>query len=227
MVSRFVKTLLFCCFCSLRILERTWVVVEKFFVPCQGGKCTLQDVLHHSSSLFFCVRLMILMIGVSFKCSWNIWAQCKHLIVASFLSYRLVTNKLLLGIIILMELAILGAVIYLKFFRKWADLRLSCGSRANSDSICLYWLSSSNNNTVLLFSAICVCDGNEGLNSDRDSVHYLMWMAICQLANGPNLQKVFELRFALSLDAIDVLQDDDLDLSAGCYRSHGWFFVAS
>uniref|UniRef100_A0A3Q4M8Y8 Vesicle transport through interaction with t-SNAREs 1B n=1 Tax=Neolamprologus brichardi TaxID=32507 RepID=A0A3Q4M8Y8_NEOBR len=31
---------------------------------------------------------------------------------------RLVTNKLLLGIIILMELAILGAVIYLKFFRK-------------------------------------------------------------------------------------------------------------
>lgn len=31
---------------------------------------------------------------------------------------RLVTNKLLLGVIILMELAILGAVIYLKFFRK-------------------------------------------------------------------------------------------------------------
>lgn len=31
---------------------------------------------------------------------------------------RLVTNKLLLGIIILMELAILGAVVYLKFFRK-------------------------------------------------------------------------------------------------------------
>lgn len=34
-----------------------------------------------------------------------------------FLYYRLVTNKLLLGVIILMELAILGAVIYLKFFR--------------------------------------------------------------------------------------------------------------
>uniref|UniRef100_A0A669CIC5 Vesicle transport through interaction with t-SNAREs 1B n=1 Tax=Oreochromis niloticus TaxID=8128 RepID=A0A669CIC5_ORENI len=34
------------------------------------------------------------------------------------MSRRLVTNKLLLGIIILMELAILGAVIYLKFFRK-------------------------------------------------------------------------------------------------------------
>lgn len=31
---------------------------------------------------------------------------------------RLVTNKLLLGIIILMELAILGGVVYLKFFRK-------------------------------------------------------------------------------------------------------------
>ncbi|XP_072313516.1 vesicle transport through interaction with t-SNAREs homolog 1B [Eucyclogobius newberryi] len=31
---------------------------------------------------------------------------------------RLATNKLLLGIIILMELAILGAVVYLKFFRK-------------------------------------------------------------------------------------------------------------
>ncbi|CAL1575575.1 unnamed protein product [Knipowitschia caucasica] len=31
---------------------------------------------------------------------------------------RLVTNKLLLGIIILMEVAILGAVVYLKFFRK-------------------------------------------------------------------------------------------------------------
>lgn len=31
---------------------------------------------------------------------------------------RLVTNKLLLGVIILMELAILGAVIYLKFFRR-------------------------------------------------------------------------------------------------------------
>ncbi|KAE8290283.1 Vesicle transport through interaction with t-SNAREs-like protein 1B [Larimichthys crocea] len=30
---------------------------------------------------------------------------------------RLVTNKLLLGVIILMELAILGAVVYLKFFR--------------------------------------------------------------------------------------------------------------
>lgn len=34
------------------------------------------------------------------------------------MSRRLVTNKLLLGIIILMELAILGAVIYLKFFRR-------------------------------------------------------------------------------------------------------------
>ncbi|XP_026194653.1 vesicle transport through interaction with t-SNAREs homolog 1B [Anabas testudineus] len=34
------------------------------------------------------------------------------------MSRRLMTNKLLLGIIILMELAILGAVIYLKFFRK-------------------------------------------------------------------------------------------------------------
>uniref|UniRef100_A0A3Q2NXN4 Vesicle transport through interaction with t-SNAREs 1B n=1 Tax=Fundulus heteroclitus TaxID=8078 RepID=A0A3Q2NXN4_FUNHE len=30
----------------------------------------------------------------------------------------LMTNKLLLGVIILMELAILGAVVYLKFFRK-------------------------------------------------------------------------------------------------------------
>ncbi|XP_024130146.1 vesicle transport through interaction with t-SNAREs homolog 1B [Oryzias melastigma] len=34
------------------------------------------------------------------------------------MSRRLMTNKLLLAIIILMELAILGAVIYLKFFRK-------------------------------------------------------------------------------------------------------------
>ncbi|XP_042356519.1 vesicle transport through interaction with t-SNAREs homolog 1B [Plectropomus leopardus] len=34
------------------------------------------------------------------------------------MSRRLVTNKLLLGIIIIMELAILGAVVYLKFFRK-------------------------------------------------------------------------------------------------------------
>lgn len=34
------------------------------------------------------------------------------------MSRRLMTNKLLLSIIILMELAILGAVIYLKFFRK-------------------------------------------------------------------------------------------------------------
>lgn len=33
------------------------------------------------------------------------------------MSRRLVTNKLLLGIIIIMELAILGAVVYLKFFR--------------------------------------------------------------------------------------------------------------
>lgn len=31
---------------------------------------------------------------------------------------RLVTNKLLLGVIIIMELAILGAVVYLKFFRR-------------------------------------------------------------------------------------------------------------
>lgn len=31
---------------------------------------------------------------------------------------RLVTNKLLLGVIIMMELAILGAAVYLKFFRK-------------------------------------------------------------------------------------------------------------
>lgn len=31
--------------------------------------------------------------------------------------YRLVTNKLLLAVIIVMELAILGAVVYLKFFR--------------------------------------------------------------------------------------------------------------
>ncbi|XP_032355396.1 vesicle transport through interaction with t-SNAREs homolog 1B [Etheostoma spectabile] len=34
------------------------------------------------------------------------------------MSRRLVTNKLLLAVIILMELAILGAVVYLKFFRK-------------------------------------------------------------------------------------------------------------
>ncbi|KAG9336770.1 hypothetical protein JZ751_003118 [Albula glossodonta] len=34
------------------------------------------------------------------------------------MSRRLVTNKLLLSVIILMELAILGAVVYLKFFRK-------------------------------------------------------------------------------------------------------------
>ncbi|XP_037652471.1 vesicle transport through interaction with t-SNAREs homolog 1B [Sebastes umbrosus] len=34
------------------------------------------------------------------------------------MSRRLMTNKLLLGVIILMELAILGAVVYLKFFRK-------------------------------------------------------------------------------------------------------------
>lgn len=34
------------------------------------------------------------------------------------MSRRIVTNKLLLGVIILMELAILGAVVYLKFFRK-------------------------------------------------------------------------------------------------------------
>lgn len=34
------------------------------------------------------------------------------------MSRRLMTNKLLLGIIIIMELAILGAVVYLKFFRK-------------------------------------------------------------------------------------------------------------
>uniref|UniRef100_A0A3P8SDN5 Vesicle transport through interaction with t-SNAREs 1B n=1 Tax=Amphiprion percula TaxID=161767 RepID=A0A3P8SDN5_AMPPE len=33
------------------------------------------------------------------------------------MSRRLVTNKLLLAVIILMELAILGAVVYLKFFR--------------------------------------------------------------------------------------------------------------
>lgn len=33
------------------------------------------------------------------------------------MSRRLMTNKLLLGVIILMELAILGAVVYLKFFR--------------------------------------------------------------------------------------------------------------
>lgn len=31
---------------------------------------------------------------------------------------RLVTNKLLLSVIIIMELGILGAVVYLKFFRK-------------------------------------------------------------------------------------------------------------
>uniref|UniRef100_A0A8C3A9M3 Vesicle transport through interaction with t-SNAREs 1B n=1 Tax=Cyclopterus lumpus TaxID=8103 RepID=A0A8C3A9M3_CYCLU len=34
------------------------------------------------------------------------------------MSRRLVTNKLLLAVIILMELAILGAVVYLKFFRR-------------------------------------------------------------------------------------------------------------
>ncbi|XP_062325576.1 vesicle transport through interaction with t-SNAREs homolog 1B [Osmerus eperlanus] len=34
------------------------------------------------------------------------------------MSRRLMTNKLLLSVIILMELAILGAVVYLKFFRK-------------------------------------------------------------------------------------------------------------
>lgn len=152
--------------------------------------------------------------------------ECKHLIVASFLSYRLVTNKLLLGIIILMELAILGAVIYLKFFRKWADLRLSCGSRANSDSV-------STDYPVAIITLSCCFQLSVSVMAMKawtltgHSVHYLMRMAICQLANGPNLQKLFELRFALSLDAIDVLQDDDLDLSAGCYRSHGWFFVAS
>lgn len=38
-------------------------------------------------------------------------------IIVNILSYSLMTNKLLLAIIILMELAILGAVVYLKFFR--------------------------------------------------------------------------------------------------------------
>lgn len=41
-----------------------------------------------------------------------VWLTC-------FLSCRLMTNKLLLAIIIVMELAILGAVVYLKFFKKW------------------------------------------------------------------------------------------------------------
>lgn len=40
----------------------------------------------------------------------------------SSLSHRLVTNKLFLGVIIIMELAILGAVIYLKFFSRWANV---------------------------------------------------------------------------------------------------------
>uniref|UniRef100_A0A8B9H9N5 t-SNARE coiled-coil homology domain-containing protein n=1 Tax=Astyanax mexicanus TaxID=7994 RepID=A0A8B9H9N5_ASTMX len=34
------------------------------------------------------------------------------------MSRRLMTNKLLLGVIIIMELAILGAVVYLKFFKR-------------------------------------------------------------------------------------------------------------
>lgn len=76
-----------------------------------------------------------------------------------FLSCRLVTNKLLLGVIILMELAILGGVIYVKFFTKW---NYTCLSGVNALdpgqtqtlSICLHWQSSSNNFFFAVFSQL-------------------------------------------------------------------------
>lgn len=43
--------------------------------------------------------------------------KCSATANCELLSYSLMTNKLLLAVIILMELAILGAVVYLKFFR--------------------------------------------------------------------------------------------------------------
>lgn len=44
-------------------------------------------------------------------------SKCRATTYCELLPYSLMTNKLLLAVIILMELAILGAVVYLKFFR--------------------------------------------------------------------------------------------------------------
>lgn len=72
------------------------------------------------------------------------------------------TNKLLLGVIILMELAILGAVVYLKFFRHWS-WALDPGP-PGIIYICLHWLFSSNN-AVLLYPANCFCECKQGNDS--------------------------------------------------------------
>lgn len=62
----------------------------------------LRNILHHQN----CFQISFWEYTVS-----NILLSCH---------YRLVTNKLLLSVIIIMELAILAGVVYLKFFRKQA-----------------------------------------------------------------------------------------------------------
>lgn len=156
-----------------------------------------------------------------------------------FLSCRLVTNKLLLGVIILMELAILGAVIYLKFFRKW---NYTCLNGVNALdpgqtqtlSICLHWLSSSNN-FFLLFSANRFCKYKNGR---KDSV--LKWTftkrGFCPCEGDLILNLSMDQTYRDSLDKLaeicTVLSDCYCQwcpagwvfwTCVGCYRPQSWF----
>lgn len=122
-----------------------------------------------------------------FKYSWSrVWA-------ASFLSCRLVTNKLLLGVIIVMELAILGAVIYLKFFRKWENFAISYGSGTNSDSLSV----STDCPIAIIITLSCCFQSGVSVRAMKATERrfcpsageaHLTQVEICQPVIGPNLQ---------------------------------------
>ena len=127
-----------------------------------------------------------------------------------------------------MELAILGAVVYLKFFRKW---NYTCLNGVNALdpgqtqtlSICLHWLSSSNN-FFLLFSANRFCKYKNGRKDSvlkwtwrGDSVHVkVIWFWTCQWTKPTETPWTNLLRFAQfyqTVIASDALQDEFFGLA--------------
>lgn len=81
-------------------LARTWAAAGKSCAQCPDGNT--YTITKHFTSLELFPNLWEYTVS-------NIPLSCH---------YRLVTNKLLLSVIIIMELAILAGVVYLKFFRK-------------------------------------------------------------------------------------------------------------
>uniref|UniRef100_A0A672Q1B4 Uncharacterized protein n=1 Tax=Sinocyclocheilus grahami TaxID=75366 RepID=A0A672Q1B4_SINGR len=100
-----------------------------FYFLLRSSKSNIQNmtvIISGNESVSVCIQLLDLSVLI-FLCldfflgGSNCNTVCPNLTESNlFLSchYRLITNKLLLSVIIIMELVILAGVVYLKFFRK-------------------------------------------------------------------------------------------------------------